>query len=139
MSRPVSPWLLILAGIAGIEGVALVGYAVFDVVQGLRVGLTGPEEVSNLPALLLQIVIFLAFGAAGLAIAVGWWRAKYAARAPFILGQILALVVGFPIAQSMETTQRLVGVGLVVFAVIGIAVSLLPPVTRAIVPAQEKG
>jgi MFS family permease len=139
MSRPVSPWLVLLAAIAAIEGIGLVAYAIFDIVQGLRVGLTGPQEVSNLPALLLQIVIFSVLGVAGLAIAWGWWRAKYAARAPFILGQLLGLVVGVPIAQNLETTQRVVGTGLVVFAVVGIVVSLLPPVTRAIVPADETG
>lgn len=133
MSRPTHPALVLLAAIAGVEGVVLIGYAVYDIVEGLRVGLTGPQEVSNLPGLLLQILIFAVLGVASLAIAAGWWRAKYAARAPFIVGQLLALVVGFPLAQGMGTVQRAIGVAMVVVAVVGIAVALLPPVTRAIV------
>lgn len=132
MRRPEQPLLVLLAAIAAVQGVVLLGYGLFDVVQGLTVGLTGPEEVSNLPALVLQIVIFLVLGAAALWIATGWWRAKYAARAPFILGQLLALVVGFPLAQGAASTQRFVGLALVVAAVVGIVAALLPPVTRAL-------
>jgi len=133
MARPVHPFLVLLAAIAAIEGVVLIGYAVYDIIQGLRLGLTGPAEVSNLPGLLLQIVIFAVLGGASIAIAIGWWRAKYAARAPFIVGQLLALVVGFPLAQGTGSLQRAVGVALVVAAVVGIGAALAPPVTRAIV------
>lgn len=133
MSGSARSLLAILTAIAGLQGVTLIGYAVYDIVQGLRLGLTGPEEVSNLPGLILQIAIFAVLGAASIAIAVGWWRAKYAARAPFIVAQLLALVVGFPLAQGAATVQRLVGVALVVAAVTGIAVALMPSVTRAIV------
>jgi MFS family permease len=133
MARPVHPFLVLLAAIAAIEGIVLIGYAVYDIIQGLRLGLTGPAEVSNLPGLLLQIVIFAVLGGASIAIAIGWWRAKYAARAPFIVGQLLALVVGFPLAQGMGSLQRAVGVALVVAAVVGIGAALAPPVTRAIV------
>jgi hypothetical protein len=134
MPRSARPLLAVLTAIAGVQGVALIGYAVYDIVQGLRLGLTGPEEVSNLPGLILQIVIFAVLGGAGIAIAIGWWRAKYAARAPFIVAQLLALVVGFPLAQAAGSLPSGVGVALVVVAIIGIAVALLPPVTRAIVP-----
>jgi len=134
MARPAHPLLVLLAAIAGLQGIALIGYAVYDIVQGLRLGLTGPEEVSNLPGLILQIVIFAVLGVASIAIALGWWRAKYAARAPFIVAQLLALVVGFPLAQGSGSLQSGVGVALVVIAIIGIAVALLPPITRAIVP-----
>lgn len=133
MTKPVHPLLVLLAGIAAVQGLVLIGYAIYDIVQGFRLGLTGPEEVSNLPGFILQIVIFAVLGVASSAIAVGWWRAKYAARAPFIVGQLLALVVGFPLAQGMATTQRIVGVALVVAGVVGIAAALMPPVTRAIV------
>ena len=133
MSGSARSLLAILTAIAGLQGVTLIGYAVYDIVQGLRLGLTGPEEGSNLPGLILQIAIFAVLGAASSASAVGWWRAKYAARAPFIVAQLLALVVGFPLAQGAATVQRLVGVALVVAAVTGIAIALMPSVTRAIV------
>jgi hypothetical protein len=134
--RPTKPLLMVLAGIAAIEGAVLVGYAGYDVFQGLTVGLTGPAEVSNLPALVLQIVIFAALGVGLLAIARGWWLSKYGARAPFILAQLLGLVVGFPLAQAPDSGTRAIGVALVSAAVVGIAISLLPPVTRAIVDSN---
>jgi len=133
MPRPAHPLLALLALIAAVQGIALIGYAVYDIVEGLRVGVTGPQEVSNLPGLVLQIAIFAVLGGASLAIAVGWWRAKYAARAPFIVAQLLALVLGFPLAQSSQEASQAVGVVLVVVAGIGITAALLPPVTRAIV------
>ena len=36
----------------------------FDVVEAVRVGITGPAEVSNAPALILLVVITAAFGVA---------------------------------------------------------------------------
>jgi hypothetical protein len=134
--KPTQPLLVVLAAIAAIQGLVLVGYAVYDVIQGLRFGLTGPEEVSNLPALVLQIVIFAVLGVGMLAIARGWWLSKYGARAPFILAQLLGLVVGFPLAQAPDSGTRAIGTALVVIAVVGIAASLLPSVTRAIVDSD---
>jgi hypothetical protein len=134
--KPTQPLLVVLAAIAAIQGLVLVAYAVYDVIQGLRFGLTGPEEVSNLPALVLQIVIFAVLGVGMLAIARGWWLSKYGARAPFILAQLLGLVVGFPLAQAPDSGTRAIGTALVVIAVVGIAASLLPSVTRAIVDSD---
>ena len=73
------------------------------------VGLTGPPEVSNLPALVLQVVIFAALGVGLIAIARGWWLSKYGARAPFILAQILGLVVGVPLTAAPDAGTRVVG------------------------------
>ena len=56
--------LVVLALIALLEGVALLGYAVFDVVEALRVGVTGPEQVSNPVALTMLVAITAAFGLA---------------------------------------------------------------------------
>lgn len=138
MPRPVHPLLALLAAIAAIEGAALVAYAVFDIVQGFRVGLVGPPEVSNLPGLILQIVIFAALGIGLLLVARGWWGAKYGARAPFIVAQLLALVVGVPLVQATEAGPRWVGVALIVFGVVGIAAALLPPVTRLLLASDRE-
>ena len=138
MPRPVHPLLVCLAAIAAIEGAALVAYAIFDIVQGFRVGLVGPPEVSNLPGLILQIAIFAVLGVALLAIAAGWWRAKYGARAPFIVAQLLALVVGVPLFQATESGPRSVGMALIGLGVVGIAVALLPPVTRALLDVEPQ-
>ena len=138
MPKPVHPLLVVLAAIAAIEGATLVGYAVFDVVQGFRVGLVGPPEVSNLPGLILQIVIFLVLGGALLAIAAGWWKGRYGARAPFIVAQLLALVVGVPLFQASESGPRFAGLALIVVGAVGIAVCLLPPVTRVLLDSDRE-
>jgi hypothetical protein len=129
--------LIVLAAIAAMQGVGLIGYAVFDIVQGVTVGLTGPEEVSNLPGLILQIAIFAALGVGLLLVARGWWRAKYGARAPFIVAQILALVVGVPLLSAPDVGTRQVGIALVVAGVVGIILALLPPVTRVLIETAE--
>ena len=134
--KPTQPLLTVLAAIAAAEGIVLVGYAIYDVIQGIRVGLTGPPEVSNLPALVLQVVIFAALGVGLIAIARGWWLSKYGARAPFILAQLLGLVVGIPLIAAPDAGTRVVGAALVAAAVVGIAVSFLPRVTRAIVDSN---
>ena len=137
MAIPRHPLLIGLAIIAAAQGIALIGYAVFDIVQGVTVGLTGPEEVSNLPGLILQIAIFAALGVGLLFVARGWWRAKYGARAPFIVAQLLALVVGVPLASAPDAGTQQVGIVLVAAAVIGIVVALLPPVTRVLIETVE--
>ena len=79
--------LVVLACIALIEGLGLVAYALFDIVEAGRVGTSGPEDVSNAPALILLVVITAAFGVGLIWVARGWWRAQRWARAPFILSQ----------------------------------------------------
>lgn len=137
MAVPRHPLLIVLAIIAAAQGIALIGYAVFDIVQGVTVGLTGPSEVSNLPGLVLQIAIFAALGIGLLLVARGWWGAKYGARAPFIVAQILALVVGVPLLSAPDPGTRQVGIALVVAGVAGIVLALLPPVTRLLIETAE--
>ena len=137
MAGPRHPLLASLSAIAAIEGISLVGYALYDVVQGITVGITGPPEVSNLPALVLQIVIFAALGIGLLLVARGWWGAKYGARAPFIVAQLLALVVGVPLVSAPDAWTRQVGVALIIVAVVGLVLALLPTVTRALIDSAE--
>ena len=137
MAGPRHPLLASLSAIAAIEGISLVGYALYDVVQGITVGITGPPEVSNLPALVLQIVIFAALGIGLLLVARGWWGAKYGARAPFIVAQLLALVVGVPLVSAPDAWTRQVGVALIIVAVVGLVLALLPAVTRIIVQESD--
>ena len=84
----------------------------------------------------MQVVIFAALGVGLIAIARGWWLSKYGARAPFILAQLLGLVVGVPLIAAPDAGTRVVGAALVAAAIVGIAVSLLPRVTRAIVDSN---
>lgn len=124
--------LVVLAGIAALEGLALVGYAIFDIVEAFRVGITGPAEVSNPPALILLIVINALFGAGLLLIASGWWRAQRWARSPFLLAQIIIGLVGFEVAQSEGSVERTVGIVAVILAALGLVLSFAPTVSRAI-------
>lgn len=110
----------VAAVIAALEGVGLIGYALLDVVVALREGLSGPSAVSNLPGFVLQVLIFMILGAGMLAIARGWWLRSRSARSPFVLAQLLALVVGIPIIGT-GGFAGLVGIALVVLSVTGVA------------------
>ncbi|MEL0248905.1 MAG: hypothetical protein VXA23_02825, partial [Actinomycetota bacterium] len=94
MPKPTQPLLIVLAAIAAAEGIVLVGYAIYDVIHGIRVGLTGPPEVSNLPALVLQVDIFAALVLGLISIARRSRLSKNRPSAPFNLAQLLGHVVG---------------------------------------------
>lgn len=123
---------MILAAIAILQGAALLAYAVFDIVEAVRVGVTGPEEVSNPMALLLLVVITGAFGAGMVVVGWGWWRCQRWARAPFILAQIIAGLIGYELSQATGSVERTVGYVCVVLAVVGLVLAFLPAVARAI-------
>jgi len=124
--------LVALALVSGLEGLALLGYALFDVIQGMTVGITGPAGVSSVTALTLQIVIFFAFGLGLLVVGRGWWQARRWARAPFVLAQLIALVVGVPLAQAAETSSRIPGIVISLVAALGLVLVFLPRTTRAL-------
>ncbi len=123
---------MVLALIALVEGLGLLAYAVFDAVEAIRVGVTGPSDVSNVPAVLLLVVILAALGLAMVWVARGWWLARRWARAPFLLAQIIAILIGYELAQSTGTVERAVGVGVALVALLGLALSFAPSVSRAI-------
>lgn len=124
--------LIALAAISGAEGLALIGYACYDVVQAMRFGTTGPAEVSNGPALFIQIMIFMVFGIGLLLIARGWMQGQRWSRAPFLLAQLIALLVGFPLAQDSAGPGRAVGAVVLMCALVGGVLALTPQVGRAI-------
>lgn len=121
-----------LAAIAVVEGVFFLGYAVFDLVGAARFGLTGPKEVSNAPALTLQIVMFTLFGAALVLAARGWWGIRRWARAPFVLAQLLILVVAVPLLSAPGSVERVVAAVGVLMAVLGLVLTFLPSTTKAL-------
>ncbi len=84
MSRPTLSFAVI-AAIAAIEGLGLIAYAIFDIIEAVRVGITGPAEVSNPAALVLLIVIYLVFGIGLLLVARAWWQMRTWQRGAFIL------------------------------------------------------
>ena len=124
-----------LAALALLEGVGLIAYATFSIVEAIRVGASGPEEVSNLPAIAVLILIQALFGLGMLWVARGWWQQRRWARAPFVLTQLIALLVGYELAQSAGLVERVSGIGLGLVAIVGLVLSFLPVVTRSIEPA----
>lgn len=111
------------------QGVFFIIYAVLITAGVLRFGLTGPEAVSNSAGVTLAVLIFLFFGAGLIATAWGWWQIKGWARSPFVLAQLLALVVGIPLISATGTTEKIVGVVVTIVAIVGGVVSFLPATT----------
>jgi len=127
MHRPLS--ITFLAGISAVQGVFFVVYAILITAGVLRFGLTGPEAVSKSAGVTLAVIIFLFFGAGLIATAWGWWQVKSWARSPFVLAQLLALVVGIPLMSATGTPEKAVGALVTIVAVMGGVVSLLPSTT----------
>ncbi len=113
-----------------IQGAALLAYAVFDVVEAVRVGITGPEDVSNPAALVVLIAITAAFGAGMVWVGIGWWRTRRWARAPFILAQALAVLVGYELAQSEGAVERTIGIAGAGLGILGLILAFAPGVSR---------
>ena len=124
--------LVVLAVIALLQGAALIAYAVYDIVEAFRVGITGPVEVSNPMALVLLIVITAALGAGMVVVGLGWWRTRRWARAPFVLAQVIAALLGYELAQATGSVERAVGVVAMVIAALGLVLSFAPATGRAI-------
>lgn len=128
--------LLVLAGISTIQALGFIAYAIFHVFGWIRFGLTGPSEVSNVPAIVLQIIILGGLGIGLAAVAYAWFRARRWARAPFVTMQAIALIIGWPLASASGSVERTVGILLVIMAVVGIALAFSPKVTRLLEPGS---
>lgn len=126
MSRP----FIALTAIAAAEGIALVIYGIYDLIQSLRLGATGPADVSNLPALILQIVIYLILGAGMLLIADAWRRGRFWQRGAFMLGQIFAVVIGYEFIGPEGGIAWVTGILLMLLGVAGLVLVFTPPVLR---------
>ncbi|MHB1165404.1 MAG: hypothetical protein ACYC90_06765 [Candidatus Nanopelagicales bacterium] len=131
MTSPIRP-IAALAAIAAAEGVACIGYAVYEAAQAIRLGTTGPESVSSVPAIVLQVVLFLGFGAGLLLIARGWWRAAAWARSPFVLAQLIVGLIGYELAQSTSVGIRWAGAAMALVAVLGLVLVFTPAVSRSL-------
>ena len=121
-----------LGVIAGLEGLGLLVYAMFDAVEGIRIGATGPAEVSSVPALILQIAILGAFGAGLVLVGTGWMRVRRWARAPFLLAQLIALVIGAPLVSAVGGVERIAGIIIILLAATGVVLVFAPAVTRSL-------
>ena len=122
--------LRILGGISIVQGVFYVVYAFLVVVGVARFGVNGPSEVANAPGVTLEVVIFLVFGLGMLLVTWGWFTARRWARAPFLLAQLLALVVSVPMIGATDSLQKWVAILVTLAAVVGIILAFTPGVTR---------
>lgn len=105
-------------------------YAILIVIGVARFGVSGPREVANASGVTLEVVIFLFFGLGMLLVAGGWFAAKRWARAPFLLAQLLALVVSVPLMGATDPFQKWVAILVTIAAVIGVFLAFTPSVTR---------
>lgn len=129
--------LLASALVCALEGVAFTGYALFVIIEVARVGITGPEPVSNSTSVSLEIVLFLFFGLGLLWVAWGMWRARRWSRAPAVLAQLIALVVGVPLVGAQGWSERIAGALITTLAAVAIVGIFLPSSTRALVGPEE--
>lgn len=118
-----------LAVIAFVEGTFFVVNAILVTAGILIFGFTAPSAVSNPAGVTLEVVIFAAFGVGLLVVAYGWWKVRSWARSPFVLAQLLALVVSIPLIGASGSVERVVGVLVTIVAVGGLIVALLPRTT----------
>ncbi len=122
--------LRILGGMSGVQGVFYLVYAILVVVGIARFGVSGPSEVANTPGVILEATIFLAFGLGMVLVAWGWFASKRWARAPFLLVQLLALVVSVPLTGATDLLQQLVAILVTLAAIVGIVIAFTPSVTQ---------
>jgi Na+-driven multidrug efflux pump len=120
----------ILGIISGVQGVFYVVYAVLIVVGVARFGVSGPSEVANASGVTLEVVIFLFFGLGMLLVAGGWFSAKRWSRAPFLLAQLMALVISVPLIGATDALQKWAAILVTLAAVVGIFLAFTPAVTR---------
>lgn len=131
------PFVIVLAAVVAlVEGVFLIGYALYITVQVARLGITGPEAVSNPVSVIMEIVIFAGIGAGLLVSAWGLWQLRRWGRAPVILGQLLALIVAVPLAFALGSVERSIAIVTIIAAVIALICLFLPTTTRALEQAD---
>jgi len=137
-SPPSARGLLVAAPAAAVQGLAAVAYAIFLIEEVIRVGATGPVEVSNGAADTVLIAIVGLIGAALMWCSVGLWRERRWARAPIILFEIIIGIVSFNAMTNpgYPSWIRMVFGALCVMAV-GTLVSLFLPSTTTAFTSKE--
>lgn len=105
-------------------------YAILVVVGVARFGVSGPSEVANAPGVTLEVIIFLLFGLGMLLVSWGWFAAQRWARAPFLLAQLLALVVSVPLTGASGIAEKVVAITVTIAAVTGIVLAFTPRITQ---------
>lgn len=126
-----------LAVIAFAQGVFFIAMAFTDVVSVIQQGgLIGPAAVSNPQAFTTLVVIFVLFGLTMLLVGWGWLRHARWARGPFVVMQMLTLVVSVPNVGAPEVSTQVIAVIATLAAVAGAFLAVSPPVTRELYPER---
>jgi len=122
---------VLLAALAALEGLAMIGYAgvvAFNAISGASYGVIG----NSTSAMVIEIVIFAVLGLGLLAVARGWLRMSRWARGPFILAQLLGLLAGASFAFGGGSSgDVLAGMILGVPSLVGLVLSFNPVVLRS--------
>lgn len=121
--------LRVAAPLLAFEGFAALAYGGYLAVQGIRFGPTGPSAVSSVPGLIIEVALYLGFGAALLAVGHGLWRVHGWSRSPAVLAQLLIAVISVPLAQAYGP-ERYVGI-LLTACCVAVLVGVFVPASRA--------
>jgi hypothetical protein len=116
---PRPPLLLAAVGIAVLETVALVAYA-------LGIGISDLQDSGNLAAAPVEIVIYLLFAVGVAVCGLGLWRRRRSARTPFGVVQLFGVIIGWTLTQGDGDLTHRIGYVVLAVAVVGIAVVISP-------------
>jgi hypothetical protein len=105
--------------IALIEAAGLAAYAVAIGVSGI-----GAPDTGAAP--LVELLVYLAFAAGLVAIARGLWSRRRAARTPFGIAQVFALIIGWTLVQGAGAVVDVPGYAALVLGVVGLACAFSP-------------
>jgi len=117
--------LVAAVAIAVLQAAGLAAYAVALGISGI-----GAPDTGAAP--LVELVVYLAFAAGLVAIARGLWGRRRAARTPFGVAQVFALIIGWTLVQGDGAAVDLPGYAALVTGVVGLACVISPAVGTAL-------
>ena len=118
--------LLAAVAIATVEAVGIAGY-------GISIGLAGLQNPGSVAAPIVQVILYFLFAAGIGTAAWGLWRQRQAARMPFVVIQLFALVVGYTLMQGDGDAIHRLGWAVLAMGVVGIALAISPLVGKSLV------
>lgn len=120
-ARPIS--VTIAAAVEALEGIAIIGaggYVAWETIVG---------QPRDLPSAIALAVIAIITGALIVLVGRGLLQARRWSRAPAVITQMFVIIVAVPMVQG---DQGVIGLPLVVGAVVGMVVLLMPETAQAL-------
>jgi hypothetical protein len=99
---------------------------------GVALGISGIGAPDTGVAPFVELLVYLAFAAGMVGIARGLWSRRRAARTPFGIAQVFALIIGWTLVQGDGLAVDLPGYAALVLGVVGLACALSPGVGQAL-------